>query len=124
MLRVENLSAAYDGLAALSDVSIVVEQGQFVANVGPNGAGKTTLFKSISGTVPISEGGIAFEGVDISRLNPAKRPHLGIAHVPEGRKVFDAMTVLENLEVGATTKAGQARWSESIEQIFALFPVL
>jgi branched-chain amino acid transport system ATP-binding protein len=124
MLRVDNLSAAYGGLAALSNVSIVVEQGQFVAIVGPNGAGKTTLFKSISGTVAISAGRIEFEGVDISRLNPAKRPHLGIAHVPEGRKVFDAMTVLENLEVGATTKAGQIRWSENIEQIFTLFPVL
>ena len=124
MLRVDNLSAAYGGLAALSNVSIVVEQGQFVAIVGPNGAGKTTLFKSISGTVAISDGRIEFEGVDISHLNPAKRPHLGIAHVPEGRKVFDAMTVLENLEVGATTKAGQIRWSENIEQIFALFPVL
>ena len=124
MLEIEGLSVAYGGLAALSGVSVAVGAGQFVAVVGPNGAGKTTLFKSISGTVLIREGRIRFEGRDISTLAAAKRPHLGIAHVPEGRKVFSAMTVIENLEVGATTKAGQRHWKGSIEQIFALFPIL
>ncbi len=65
-----------------------------------------------------------FEGRDLLSYSPAKRPHLGIAHVPEGRKVFGAMTVLENLEMGASTKAGQARWSANLEQIYALFPIL
>jgi len=124
MLRVKGLSVAYGGLSALSDVFIDVKRGQFTAVVGPNGAGKTTLFKSISGTVPIREGQIEFEGRDIAHLNPAQRPHLGIAHVPEGRKVFSAMTVLENLEVGATTRAGQAAWATNLDRIFALFPIL
>jgi branched-chain amino acid transport system ATP-binding protein len=124
MLRVKGLSVAYGGLSALSDVFIDVKPGQFTAVVGPNGAGKTTLFKSISGTVPISQGEIEFEGQDVARLGPAQRPHLGIAHVPEGRKVFSAMTVLENLEVGATTRAGQAAWATNLDRIFALFPIL
>ena len=124
MLRIEGVSAAYGGLRALSDVSLEVGAGQFVAVVGPNGAGKTTLFKTISGTVAPIAGRIVFDGRDISALDPEQRPHLGIAHVPEGRKVFGAMTVLENLEMGATTKAGQARWKANLERIYALFPVL
>jgi branched-chain amino acid transport system ATP-binding protein len=124
MLRLEGVSAAYGGLRALADVWLAVEAGQFVAVVGPNGAGKTTLFKTISGTVTPVSGRILFEGQDLAAIGPAARPHLGIAHVPEGRKVFGAMTVLENLEMGATTKAGQARWRANLERIYALFPVL
>jgi branched-chain amino acid transport system ATP-binding protein len=124
MLRLEGVSAAYGGLRALSEVSIEVGPGQFVAVVGPNGAGKTTLFKAISGTVTPTAGRILFEGRDLGALGPAERPHLGIAHVPEGRKVFGAMTVLENLEMGASTKAGQAQWKANLERIYALFPVL
>jgi branched-chain amino acid transport system ATP-binding protein len=124
MLRLESVSAAYGGLRALSEVSIEVGPGQFVAVVGPNGAGKTTLFKAISGTVTPTAGRILFEGRDLGALGPAQRPHLGIAHVPEGRKVFGAMTVLENLEMGASTKAGQAQWKANLERIYALFPVL
>ncbi len=124
MLRLDGVSAAYGGLRALSDVSLAVEPGQFVAVVGPNGAGKTTLFKTISGTVTPSAGKILFEGRDIAALDPAQRPHLGIAHVPEGRKVFGAMTVFENLEMGASTKAGQAHWRANLDRIYALFPVL
>ena len=124
MLRLEGVSAAYGGLRALAEVSLAVEAGQFVAVVGPNGAGKTTLFKTISGTVAPSAGRVLFEGRDLQAIGPAERPHLGIAHVPEGRKVFGAMTVLENLEMGATTKAGQARWKANLERIYALFPVL
>ena len=124
MLRIEGLGVSYGGLRALAGVSLEVGAGQFVAVVGPNGAGKTTLFKAISGTVAPGAGRITFEGRDLLALGPAERPHLGIAHVPEGRKVFGAMTVLENLEMGATTKAGQAGWKANLERIYALFPVL
>jgi len=124
MLRVEGVSASFGGLRALADVSIEVATGQFVAVVGPNGAGKTTLFKAVSGTVTPSAGRITFEGRDLLSYGPAERPHLGIAHVPEGRMVFGAMTVLENLEMGATTKAGQAQWKTNLELIYALFPIL
>ena len=107
MLSIDNLSAGYSAIPVLKDVSIKVEAGQFVAIVGPNGAGKTTLFKTISGIVRPSAGAITFEGADLLSIQPSRRAHLGIAHVPEGRQVFASLTVMENLEVGATTEAGQ-----------------
>ena len=124
MLRVENLSVAYGGLHALSGVSLEVGESGFVAIVGPNGAGKTTLFRAISGTTPALSGRILLDGVDIATLPPAQRPHLGIAHVPEGRKVFGAMSVIENLEMGATTRAGQAAWPRNLPRILDMFPRL
>jgi branched-chain amino acid transport system ATP-binding protein len=123
VLELETLSVTYGGLRALSDVSLTVQQGQFVAIVGPNGAGKTTLFKAISGTVTAAGGGIRYEGRDLLALSPAARAHLGIAHVPEGRQVFHSMTVMENLEMGAHA-ADRRRWPLSLDRIFALFPAL
>ena len=111
-------------MPVLKDVSIKVEAGQFVAIVGPNGAGKTTLFKTISGIVRPSAGAITFEGADLLSIQPSRRAHLGIAHVPEGRQVFASLTVMENLEVGATTEAGQRDWKRNIERIFEWLPVL
>jgi len=124
MLAIRELSVSYGGLSALRGVSIWVEEGQFVAIVGPNGAGKTTLFKAISGVVPVGSGTITYEGRDLLAIPPHERVHLGIAHVPEGRQVFAAMTVLENLEMGAYASRGRAAWQRNIERIFALFPVL
>jgi len=124
MLEISDLSVSYGGLAALRGVSLAVAEGQFVAIVGPNGAGKTTLFKAISGTVPPAAGAIAFEGRDLLAVPPHQRAHLGIAHVPEGRQVFAALTVLENLEMGAYSTRGRTEWQRNIERIFALFPVL
>jgi len=124
MLSVENLSVSYGGLRALSTVCVQVRQGEFVAIVGPNGAGKTTLFKAISGTVAPTAGRISFEGSDLLAFHPAERAHLGIAHVPEGRKVFAAMTVLENLEVGAFPGAARQQRAALLERIYALFPIL
>ena len=124
MLVIDGLTVAYGGLFALSEVSLSVEAGQFVAIVGPNGAGKTTLFKAISGIVKPVAGRITYEGEDLLAVAPARRAHLGIAHVPEGRQVFSTMTVLENLEMGAQPAAGRADWSRNIERIFTLFPVL
>jgi branched-chain amino acid transport system ATP-binding protein len=124
VLVIDGLTVAYGGLFALSEVSLSVEAGQFVAIVGPNGAGKTTLFKAISGIVKPVAGRITYEGEDLLAVAPARRAHLGIAHVPEGRQVFSTMTVLENLEMGAQPAAGRADWSRNIERIFTLFPVL
>jgi len=124
VLQVESLTVAYGGLHALTDVSLNVGEGQFVAIVGPNGAGKTTLFKTISGTVAPISGRIVYQGQDLMAVPPAHRPHLGIAHVPEGRQVFASLTVLENLEMGAYLPAGRAAWRRSLERIFTLFPVL
>jgi branched-chain amino acid transport system ATP-binding protein len=124
VLAIGDLSVAYGGLHALSGVSLAVAEGQFVAIVGPNGAGKTTLFKSISGIVAPVSGQITYEGRDLLGLPPWRRAHLGIAHVPEGRQVFSAMTVLENLEMGAYPQNARGQWMRNSERIFALFPVL
>jgi len=124
MLEVSNLSVAYGGLRALTDVSLTVGDGQFVTVVGPNGAGKSTLFKTICGTVLPTGGSITFNGQDLLRMSAAARAHLGIAHVPEGRQVFRTLTVRENLEMGAYTKAGRAQWEQTLERIHALFPIL
>jgi branched-chain amino acid transport system ATP-binding protein len=101
-----------------------VAEGQLLAIVGPNGAGKTTLFKAISGTVTPVSGRITYQGGDLLGVPSWQRAHLGIAHVPEGRQVFGALTVLENLEMGAYSQSGRSEWTRNIERIFALFPVL
>ena len=124
MLKIRSLDVAYGGLRALSGVSLDVERGQFVAVVGPNGAGKTTLFKTISGVVMPAAGEITYNGANLLAVAPAERAQLGIAHVPEGRQVFASMTVMENLEMGAYTRKGQARWSETLPMILQLFPIL
>ena len=124
MLEVRNLSVAYGGLRALTDVSLSVAEGQFVTVVGPNGAGKSTLFKAICGIVPPLHGRISFHGSDLRARAASERAHLGIAHVPEGRQVFKTLTVRENLEMGAYTKAGRAQWRHTLERIHALFPIL
>ena len=124
MLRLEGIEAGYSAVPVLHGVSIAVDAGQFVSIVGPNGAGKTTLFKTISGTLRPSAGSIRFEDVDLLRVAPARRPHLGIAHVPEGRQVFPSLTVLENLEMGAYTEAGRRDWKRNIERIYEWLPVL
>ncbi len=124
MLEIDGISVAYSGLSALTNVSLRVPEGGFVAIIGPNGAGKTTLFKAVSGTVLPSGGCIEFEGTDLLAVPASERAHLGIAHVPEGRRVFASLSVLENLEMGAYTAAGRAQWARNIERIFSLFPVL
>jgi branched-chain amino acid transport system ATP-binding protein len=124
VLRIRSLNVAYGGLQALSEVSLDVGQGEFVAVVGPNGAGKTTLFKTISGTVEAAAGEISYKEENLLAVPPAQRAQLGIAHVPEGRQVFASMTVMENLEMGAYTRSGRARWGELLPMILTLFPVL
>ncbi|HEX2112945.1 MAG TPA: ABC transporter ATP-binding protein, partial [Alphaproteobacteria bacterium] len=124
MLRLERVVAGYSAVPVLNGISVDVDKGQFVAIVGPNGAGKTTLFKAISGTVKLMEGAIRFEDTDLDTIEPHRRAHLGIAHVPEGRQVFPSLTVMENLEMGAYTDAGRRNWNDNIERIFTWLPVL
>ena len=124
MLEVQGLSAGYGALPVLHDVTLRVGTGELAAIVGPNGAGKTTLFKTISGIVQPTGGAIRFEGRDLLAIAPSFRPHLGIAHVPEGRQVFASLTVRENLEMGARTEAGRLAWKDNLEKIHAWFPVL
>jgi branched-chain amino acid transport system ATP-binding protein len=124
MLELDDVHVAYGGLKALDGVSIKVGDGDFVSIIGPNGAGKTTLFKAISGIVTPVQGQIRFDGRDLAGIDPAERPHLGIAHVPEGRQVFPNLSVFENLEMGAWTAAGRRDWSSNLDYILGLFPVL
>jgi len=124
MLEISGLSSGYSEVPVLHDLSISVGAGEFVSIVGPNGAGKTTLFKTISGILAPMSGAITFEGQDLLKVAPAHRPHLGIAHVPEGRQVFASLSVYENLEMGAFTQAGRAAWEENIEKIYTWLPVL
>ncbi|MFO1082922.1 MAG: ABC transporter ATP-binding protein [Reyranellaceae bacterium] len=124
MLELDGVHVAYGGLKALDGVSVKVGSGDFVSIVGPNGAGKTTLFKAISGAVKPVAGRILFEGRDLAEVAPPDRPHLGIAHVPEGRQVFPNLSVLENLEMGAWTEAGRREWNANLGYILKLFPVL
>jgi branched-chain amino acid transport system ATP-binding protein len=122
LLAIEGLSVNYGGLAALRRASVSVNQGQFVAIVGPNGAGKTTLFKAISGVVPAAAGAITYQGRDLLSSPAHERMRLGIAHVPEGRQVFAAMTVLENLEMGAYSGRSRTTWQRNLDRIFELWP--
>jgi branched-chain amino acid transport system ATP-binding protein len=124
MLEIDDITAGYSAIPVLKRVSISVAKGEFVSVVGPNGAGKTTLFKTISGVVKPASGSIRFDGIDLLKVAPSRRPHLGIAHVPEGRHVFPSLTVMENLELGAYTEAGRRTWKSNRDQIFDLFPVL
>ena len=124
MLEIDAISAGYGMVPVLNAVTLRVSTGEFVAIVGPNGAGETTLFKTISGIVRPASGTISFDGRDLLAVAPAARAHLGIAHIPEGRQVFASLTVLENLEMGAYTEAGQRAWKANLEKIYTWFPLL
>ena len=124
MLALEGIEVRYGGLQALRGVSLHVAAGEFVAVIGPNGAGKTTLFKAISGVVPLAAGSITFDGQEIGALAAAARPHLGIAHVPEGRQVFGDLTVEENLLLGTEALNDRGAASQNVERAFTLFPIL
>jgi len=114
----------YGAFTALWDVSIRVEKGEAVAVVGPNGAGKTTLMRVISGLLPARSGQLVFEGRDLSGEKAYDVVAHGIAHVPEGRRIFPALTVGENLKMGAFIPAARTHYRESLERVYTLFPAL
>jgi branched-chain amino acid transport system ATP-binding protein len=123
MLKIESLRSGYGAVVALRGVSLGVARGELVALVGANGAGKTTLLRCISGVQPVSAGSIRFDGQDITRVRPARRVAMGIAQVPEGRLVFPAMAVEDNLRLGAYL-LDRKRLAAAYERVYALFPVL
>jgi branched-chain amino acid transport system ATP-binding protein len=124
MLEVQNLQVAYGELPALQGVSLTIQPGELVALVGPNGAGKTTLLKTIAGLLAPRAGAIRWQDDIISGASPQRIVEHGIALVPEGRRLFAAMTVRENLELGAFTRRAQKEKNAQIENIFGLFPRL
>ena len=124
MLKLENLTVCYGAVTALRDVSIEVEAGELVTLIGANGAGKTTTLKAISGMLPLASGTITFDGRKISGATPRQILALGIAHCPEGRRVFPHLTVRENLEMGAFLRHDHAAVKGDMERIFFKLPRL
>ena len=124
MLELRSVTAGYGAFTALWDVSLRVSAGEAVAVVGPNGAGKTTLMRVISGLIAPRAGELVFEGASIGGRPAYEIVGRGIAHVPEGRRIFPALTVADNLKMGAFLPAARKRYAGSLERVFALFPVL
>ena len=122
LLKVDNLQVAYSGIQALRDVSLEVHEGEIVSLIGANGAGKSTLLRAISGLVPVSGGELHFRGVNLRGVPAHRIVEMGIAHVPEGRRVFANLTVLENLRLATWTRRDRGALQEDYERIFHLFP--
>ena len=124
MLEVDNVDACYGDLQALWGVSLRVEKGEVVALIGSNGAGKSTLLRTISGVMKPKSGRIMFEGVRLDGTEKHRIVELGVALVPEGRRLFPDMTVFENLEMGAFVHRARKQKDETLEWIFSAFPIL
>ncbi len=124
MLEVEKINVFYDDAQALWDISFNVNNAEIVTLVGSNGSGKSTSLKAISGLVPPSSGQIRLEGARIDRVPAHKIVEMGIAQIPEGRRLWPGLSVLENLELGAYTKGARAVREESLAYVFKLFPRL
>lgn len=124
MLKIENLHVYYGGIHALKGISLEVPEGKIVTLIGANGAGKSTTLRTICGMVKPQEGRINFEGRDIAGLKAYDIVQMGIAMVPEGRRVFTNLTVLENLLVGAHARRDSAEVRKDLEWICELFPIL
>jgi len=124
MLEVRGLNAGYGTFQALFDISLDVSAGEAVSVIGPNGAGKTILLRAISGMIPLKSGTLKMEGCDLSTVKPHEIVELGIAHVPENRRLFPAMTLDENLKMGAFAKSARGHLAERREFVYSLFPRL
>ena len=124
MLEVKDLSVYYGVIQALKGISFEVEEGDVIALIGANGAGKTTTLHALTGLIPVKSGSIVFEGKDITKVPGYKLVSMGIAHVPEGRRVFAQLTVLQNLKMGAYTRNNKQESEETIQKIYKRFPRL
>src|SRR3954465_4113259 len=122
LLEVEDIHTYYGSIEALKGISISVREGEIVTLIGANGAGKTTTLRSISGIVPPRTGRIVFQGQEIQGLAGHEVAEIGIAHAPEGRRIFPRMTVRENLQMGAFTRRDQRAIREDLDRVFELFP--
>ncbi|MDI6781958.1 MAG: ABC transporter ATP-binding protein [bacterium] len=124
LLQIEGIHVYYDKIAALKGVSLYLQQGEIVAMIGANGAGKTTLINTISGVLPLQKGFVRFKDEIISNLPAWKIARKSIVQIPEGRKVFPGLTVVENMELGAFPEDNKRKIREGIENMYHLFPVL
>ena len=124
MLEVTDLHSGYGKIEILKGIKIKVPVGKIVALIGSNGAGKTTFLMTLSGIVRVAKGSICWEGKSLERLSPDSIVRFGITHVPEGRRIFQHLTVEENLDLGAYTRNRGPELKEELKEIFELFPVL
>ena len=124
MLEVKDLEVCYGVIRAVKGVSFSVEKGEVIALIGANGAGKTTILHTITGLIPAKSGSVVFEGKELTKTPAHKIVGMGMAHVPEGRRVFQQLSVLENLRLGAYTRKDKAGIRESLEKVYARFPRL
>ena len=124
MLKVEHLDVLYGDLQVLWDISLEVNEGEFVALIGSNGAGKSTLIRAIAGLLKFESGAITYNGILLNNRSPHNIVELGISMVPEGRRLFPKMTVLKNLEMGAFVKKARITRPEALSQVYATFPIL
>lgn len=124
MLEIENLEVYYGVIKALKGISFEVEEGEIVALIGANGAGKTTTLHTVTGLIPAAGGTIRLEGKDITRIAGYKIVSMGMAHVPEGRRVFSQLSVWQNLKLGAYTRSDKDEIEKTLEMIYSRFPRL
>lgn len=124
MLTIENLEVHYGMIRAVKGISFTVEQGEVIALIGANGAGKTTILHTITGLLSPSSGTIDFEGHNLVKTPAHKIVSMGMAHVPEGRRIFPSLTVYENLKLGAFTRKDKAGIAESLKKVYGHFPRL
>lgn len=124
ILEVRDLEVYYGVIQAIKGISFEVNQGEIIALIGANGAGKTTTLQTITGLIPAKAGKIIYEGQDITRIASHKLVGMGMAHVPEGRRVFAQLTVLQNLKLGAYTRKDKGEVEETLKDIYARFPRL
>ena len=124
MLEIKDLKVSYGMIQAIKGISFEVNKGEVIALIGANGAGKTTILHTITGLLNADSGSVTYEGKDITRIPGHKIVSMGIAHVPEGRRVFANMTVLQNLKLGAYTRKDKAEIAETLEMVYTRFPRL
>ena len=124
MLEIKDLEVYYGMIQAIKGVSFEVNQGEVIALIGANGAGKTTILHTITGLLSPKKGSVLFEGTDITKVPAHKIVSMGMAHVPEGRRVFSELSVLENLKMGAYTRKNKAEVEEALQEVYKRFPRL
>jgi len=124
LLHLNNIDVFYGSIQVLAGISLEVKSGEIVAIVGANGAGKTTLLKTVSGALHPARGSIKFAGEDITNLNAYDIVNRGISHVPEGRRLFPEMTVLQNINIGSYNRNARGKHDENLARVYELFPVL
>lgn len=124
LLEIKDLEVNYGVIKAIKDVSFEVNEGEIIALIGANGAGKTTILHTITGLIPAKAGSIMFDGKELTKTPPHKIVSMGMAHVPEGRRIFQQLSVIENLKLGAYTRKDKAEIDSTLKMVYERFPRL